>query len=253
MASLRLPGGAFRFRPWSTLLTVLALPLLLALGNWQLDRAERRHQALLGLEAAASAAPLPLGALGEGEATEHRLLRLDGWFDASHSVLLSPRRRQERPGAELLQPFFDIPSGRWVLVNRGWLPWAAAQPPPELATPAGRVQISVRIHHAREPDLPLSKPFEAGHPLVLHYLAPTRLWALLERDGVGYRVRQADGPGQLDIRWPATGLSPAQHRLYAVQWFAMAAAIAGLWLFLGLQTGAPPAAAARNPLSECRR
>jgi cytochrome oxidase assembly protein ShyY1 len=51
-----------------------------------------------------------------------------------------------------------------------------------------------------------------------------------------HSVRLAEGsPGALTRYWPVISTAPEKHRAYAVQWFAMAAVLLGLFLYTSLR------------------
>jgi len=60
------------------------------------------------------------------------------------------------------------------------------------------------------------------------------LWQQLGRGGLAYEVRLEPGPASFQVSWPVIAMSPDKHTGYAVQWFALAAALLGLFIFLGL-------------------
>src|SRR5690606_28328804 len=96
------------------------LPTLVWLGFWQLSRADEKHQLLSTFEARREAAPVDVAALETFADPAYRRVHIEGMFDAGHSLLLDSRTRNGQVGIELLQPFHDQASDRWVLVNRGW-------------------------------------------------------------------------------------------------------------------------------------
>lgn len=109
------------FRPGlvPTLVVLALLPVLIGLGLWQLGRADEKR-ALLNVYAEREVeAPVPAGQLLEQADPAYRRVHLRGHFDGAHSLLLDSRMRDGHAGVELLQPFFDAPSGQWWLVNRG--------------------------------------------------------------------------------------------------------------------------------------
>lgn len=249
------PLASRRFRPGlpATLLLVLGLPLFVWLGIWQLDRAGQRTAQLTQQQALAQAPAVAVDELGVAPA-EHQRVRLDGRFDAAHSFILDNRSRDGQVGAELLQPFFDIPSGRWLLVNRGWQPWPDRQLPLALDTPRERLQLTARVAHPPAQPFPSAQPRDEGWPKRLQRVEMAALWALLERDGVGYPLRLEPGPAALRVDWPTSGMSTGRHLGYAFQWFALAAAVLGLWLFVGLKpAGAAPARPPSRPASDPER
>lgn len=74
-----------------------------------------------------------------------------------------------------------------------------------------------------------------GWPRLINHVAPGELWALLERQGVDRELRLEPGPAAYRADWPVTSMSPQQHLGYAVQWFALAAALLALFIYFGVQ------------------
>src|SRR5690606_25428630 len=120
------------FRPgWlPSLCVVLMLPLLVGLGCWQLSRAEEKRILLASQEARRHAPPMRLDALNPANPPAFQRAHLHGRVEPAHSVLLDRRVHQGQVGGELLQPILHQTSERWVLVNRGWLPWPDRRVPP---------------------------------------------------------------------------------------------------------------------------
>ena len=76
-------------------------------------------------------------------------------------------------------------------------------------------------------------PAGAPWPRLVTAIEPDKLWADLGRNGFAYELRQQSGPGAYRTDWPVVAMGPEKHLGYAVQWFAMAAALLGLFLYLG--------------------
>ncbi|MEO4047984.1 SURF1 family protein [Pseudomonas sp. CAU 1711] len=225
------------FRPgWLPSIAVaLLLPLLLGLGLWQLARAEEKRALLEGFAAREQAAPMSVTELERHADLAHLRIRLSGQFDERHSLLLDNRQRDGRVGVELLQPFYDQASGLWLLVNRGWLPWPDRRTPPQFTTPEQPLELVARVH------VPLGEAFQLGAdpaggdwPRLITAVQPERLWRQLGRGGMAYEVRLEPGPAAYRAEWPVVAMGPEKHNGYAVQWFALAAALLGLYLYLGI-------------------
>lgn len=227
-----------RFHPGRlpSLLVLALLPLLLGLGFWQLQRAEDKRL-LLTEQAARSQAPvLELRELDAAGDPAFRRVRLVGAFDAAHSLLLDNRQRGGRVGVELLQPFLDRPSGRWVLVNRGWLPWPQRSTPPTFDTPDGELQLQARVYR------PAGRAFllgdgapGAGWPRLVNTVDVAALWTELGRAGLGEELRLEPGPASYLGDWSVVAMGPEKHLGYAVQWFALAATLLGMYLWFGVK------------------
>ncbi|MFC3608091.1 SURF1 family protein [Stutzerimonas tarimensis] len=248
------PLAPLRFRPGlpASLLLLLGLPLFVWLGLWQLDRAEQRSARQSLLEQQATAPAQPLASLQEPFEARQRV-RLDGRFDADHSFILDNRSRDGQVGAELLQPFFDIPSGRWVLLNRGWQAWPDRHLPLPMDTPRERLRLTAWVAHPQAQPFRLPPPSSGEWPLRLQHIEMEAVWALLERDGVGYELRLEAGPAAYRVDWPGSAMTVGRHLGYAFQWFALAAAVLGLWLYVGLRpAGSEPPRPPPRPASEPR-
>lgn len=226
-----------RFRPgWLPSLAVLLLfPGLLWLGFWQLSRADEKEQLTALFESRREALPLSVAQLREEPDVAYRRVHLQGHFDAGHSLLLDNRTRAGQAGIELLQPFFDEPSGQWLLVNRGWQAWPDRRQPPQFSTPERSVSLYGWVY------LPLGEPFQlhggplqARWPWLVGHVDVPRTWALLERRGLPYEVRLEPGPAALQADWPVVSMPAAKHLGYALQWFALAGALLCLFVYLGI-------------------
>ncbi|MFJ4345074.1 SURF1 family protein [Pseudomonas sp. NPDC089401] len=224
------------FRPgWIPTLVVLALlPGLIALGCWQLGRADEKR-ALLATYAEREVEPaLATSQLPQTEDAAYRRVHLYGRFDAEHSLLLDNRLRDGQAGVELLQPFHDQPSGLWLLVNRGWLPWPDRRVPVQFNTPDRALALDATVYVA--PGTPFQlHPDPAGGqwPHLLTAVDPATLWQQLGREGFAHELRLEPGPASYRLGWPIVALGPEKHLGYAVQWFALATALVLLYLYFG--------------------
>jgi cytochrome oxidase assembly protein ShyY1 len=77
-------------------------------------------------------------------------------------------------------------------------------------------------------------PVSSTWPQTVTAVEPAKLWKTLERDGFAYELRAEPGPASYQADWPVVAMGPEKHLGYAVQWFAMATALFGLYIYLGL-------------------
>lgn len=225
------------FRPgWlPSLLVILLVPGLCSLGVWQLQRADEKRSMLASFEARRQAEPITLDELERSREPAYRRVRLQGHFDADHSLLLDNRIRDGRAGVELLQPFLDQASGKWVLVNRGWLPWPDRRETPQFTTPDGLMRLTAWAYVTPEGGLQLQPAvIRDGWPRLIGKVESAGLWQQLERVGLPLEMRLEPGPASYRVDWPIVAMSPDKHLGYAVQWFALGAALIGLFIYFGL-------------------
>lgn len=227
--------SAFRPGLLPSVLALLLFPCLIALGFWQLARAEEKRELLAAHQARQIAAPISLSELERYSNPAYVRVQLQGYFDARHSLLLDNRTRDGKVGVEVLQPFYDQNSGLWLLLNRGWLPWPDRRIAPTFATPDTPLRLQASVY------VPLGEAFQlqtappaTGWPRVISEVKPDALWQQLGRGGLSYELRLEPGPASFLSDWPVVAMRPDKHLGYAVQWFALAAALLGLFIYLGL-------------------
>ena len=214
--------------------------LLCGLGFWQLDRAAGKEEREIAFKAA-SATVLNETSL-ESELREFARVDLEGRYDPSHQFLQDNRTHQGRPGYYVLTPF-RIASRRAVLVNRGWVPAGPDRATlPEIAAPADALRLRGTVRLPREDLYVLGDTGHAasGWPRVVQRVEIDAM----ERS-LGYPlaawlvVLDPDVPHGYVREWKAApGLSPARHRGYAFQWFALATALFAIWVAVNLKRSA---------------
>lgn len=216
-------------------LVVLFLPLTVALGFWQLDRAAYKQQLVNDYRLRAEAPPRPLLQVDlESDNGDHDYRRVEarGVFDNQRTLLLDGRIREGRPGYEVVVPF-RLADGRWLLVNRGWIAGSLNRAELPVVPPVtGEVVVTGYLYR------PPGEPFTLGDeiwletwPQVLQNLDPAWLSEQLSLPLPDYRLRLAPGIGALEADWDVVSVQPDKHTAYAVQWFAMALALAVLAVF----------------------
>lgn len=201
------------------------LPITLGLGFWQLQRADQKRELLATYESRRQSAPIPVTSVDQG--SEHLYVRVevDGVPDTGHQFLLDNRMRNGRPGFEVLTPV-ALADGTWVLVNRGWIAAGATRAQlPDIPPLAERVHWVGYLYQVPGKPLILGGDEAAGWPQVVEQIDRAQLERRLGHPLFTDVVRLEHSPG-LDTTWAMVNLPPEQHIGYAVQWFAMAAALA---------------------------
>lgn len=231
----------------TTLFVFLLFPGLVALGFWQLERADEkralsvRHTERLDM-VALSGADLFRELGGHGEAVvdpldfADRRVVLTGKLRADDYVLLDNRVKGGRFGYEVVV-FIATSEGR-IPVNLGWIPGDSARrsiPDPHLK--AGSYTLSGRLYVPQKaPYLLAVQATPSTLPAVVQaYEAPLfgpGLSGILGAAVLPAMVRiAADDPLARIADWPLVNQSPEKHTGYAVQWFTMAAALMLAFIF----------------------
>src|SRR3712207_467178 len=149
--------------------TVAAAVVMVLLGNWQMDRYRERSAVNDRIDAAESAAPVPLtsvltaptapGTAGPspGRAKAWTKVTMTGRYDPAHEIQARGRTVDRAVGFEIVTPLV-LADGTAVLVDRGWIPPApggAVAAPSVPPAPAGTVTVVGRIHLSESRPAPL--------------------------------------------------------------------------------------------------
>jgi surfeit locus 1 family protein len=225
-----------RFRPGlrMTVLVVCLIPLTVRLGFWQIDRAAEKR----AIEEArlASFGALPAGEERLADAPPFARVRLEGVYDGAHQFLVDNHTRHGAPGYVVVTPF-DTVGGRRLLVNRGWV--AAPESRSELpAAPApdGRLRIIGVLWSASSATTDTSV-WDDGWPKRVGQFDGKRMSAEIGGTIPDEFRLDEDQPGSLEPIVLGEEMSATRHMGYAVQWFAMAIALAIAYVVLGIRRG----------------
>jgi surfeit locus 1 family protein len=235
--------GAWRMSLRVTVIAVLAIALAVSLGRWQTRRADSNialQERLLNAQSGI-AQPMDVAAPDPATLIWHRVAISGTWMPAD-VVYLDNRPEGDRVGFYVIMPI-KLASGAIVLVNRGWLPRDAHDRTliPRYDTPDGTVDVTgvAMPDEARFLDLGSVTPklgavwenFSYDNFHAASGLSPVRI--VVRQDN-----RTLDG---LSREWPDRGAilqgEIDRHHGYVFQWYAMAAAIAGLLVYWGIKRG----------------
>lgn len=147
---------SFRPLPVLSVLTLLALAVLIALGVWQLQRRAEKHELLDRIASRESMAPAPVEMLlATGDYAAYRPATAHGTFDHARETYVFAPRTDKGPtllGYKVITPF-HLDSGGVILVDRGWTP--ADRKAPTTRTKgqaAGEVQIAGSLRPTAKPN-----------------------------------------------------------------------------------------------------
>ena len=232
-----------RFRPGlaPTLATAALLPALLALGAWQLQRADEKRL-LQGEYDARTHGPAVRIEPRVQRAEDLRFYRVTarGRYETPHQLFIDNRVHQGRVGFHVVTPLKVEDSEVRVLVNRGWVPLGAERAHlPLAAAPAGAQEI------AGVATVPSEQPFRLGPEAPLRDDGQT-VWQHMDLGHFAGNVRYPVQPvvilldprsraGGFTRDWTRLDAGIAVHQGYAFQWFMLAATLLALYLFFGFR------------------
>ncbi|EGG28818.1 Cytochrome oxidase biogenesis protein Surf1, facilitates heme A insertion [Aequoribacter fuscus] len=231
-----MPRLRFDFEWRLTLFVVVALPIFLALGFWQLGRADEKRTLAANAavkDAAPALAPEELTGLDTDDLSG-RKIRVSGSY-LPRVFLLDNQIKSGRFGNDVVQ-LFRAENNQVYFVNRGWVPAdPARQRPtqipqrPTVTAIEGRIYVPPGKPYLLEPDT-----LDASSPLVTIQSVDIESLSTLVIGGsevFPHLVRLlSDDPTAFDASWPVVNISDAKHLGYAIQWFSMAFVLALLFI-----------------------
>lgn len=230
-------GGGYKFTVLPAVLYVFFVTLFVALGYWQLERAEAKKRWLEQQQQAPAQDMLELASLvGDNSSNYyHRTIKLTGVYDAKHQFLLDNQIVDGKAGYFVMTPFKIARSEQAVLVNRGWVPLNKDR----------RVLPDLSIATAKQSVLGGVNQFPQVGILLAGATVPTAQWpsvvqvidAQVLAAKLGYNLL----PVQIELspdsnegyhrQWRGINrMSPAKHRAYAVQWVLLAIVLSVLFI-----------------------
>jgi len=208
--------------------------LTLALGRWQLSRADQKEAYQASIEAQGRLPSLDaqtLMAPGDLKTLVHRKVIVRGHWLAEHTVYLDNRQMNDKVGQFVLTPFQLEGSEAVLLVQRGWVArnfLDRAQVTPVI-TPTGTVELQGRIVP------PPSKLYELGQAEKTVLRQNIDLVAFSAEVGqplLAVSVQQSGVASEGLLReWPQVASGVEKHYGYAFQWFALSALISILYVW----------------------
>ena len=228
----------FRPLPILTIVCTVMFAALISLGVWQLQRLHWKLGLIAEVNHSLALPPVSLDkALAMGAAAQYHRVLLDGWFLNDKESYVYASGPEGAPVYHVLTPF-ETREGKVLMVDRGIVPT-------ELVDPAkrarGQIGERVMIGVWRFPDKPgLFTP----QPDTAHRIWYSRDVAAMAAAAhvkltapVLVEAGAAPNPGG----WPKGGQTQVtfrnEHLQYAITWFALAAALLGVYLAYHISKG----------------
>ncbi len=219
--------GAYEFRPrrWTSVAAVAGIALTLALGQWQIGRAQYKQDLQQRFDAQGQEPAVRISEdLMERDGIIFRRVEVRGEFEPQHMVFVDNRIYQHRPGLHVATPLRIAGSQRYVLVNRGWVPANRDRSLPQVSTPAGEQLVQGVAVAYSERYLELSTQVAEGR--IRQNLVFDRYRQETGLDLQPFVIQQDSAADDGLVRvWSRPDLGRNTHLAYAFQWYAMSLAI----------------------------
>ena len=233
---------------WPTVIALPAFVALLALGTWQVDRAAWKRE-LIAERTTAIAGPVT-ALPRDREALDKlgfRRVSVSGEFLHDKELLLANRHlylavqlQMSRAGYHVLTPFRMADGGGLILVNRGWIPLARQDPSSRLA---GQIDGPTTVEgFTRRP--------ASASMFAPHNDRATGTWYWVDLAAMGdalgltllpivIEAGEAANPGGLPLGGQTRVDLPDNHLPYAFVWYALAVALAVIYVLYHRRRPAP--------------
>lgn len=230
--------GSYTFSPKlvPTVVTLLLLYLLYSLGQWQLSRAQFKESLKQQIDSRRDLKPVELGLLPHGEQEKQFVpVKITGAFLEGKSFLLDNRVVDQVAGYNVITAFRTL-AGQWLLVNRGWIPRTKYRTDlPVFETPSGQVNLTgfVRTPHKKVFMLGEQNYDLRRWPVIIQSINIEELSGVLNESLLPFIVMLDEkSAAGFNRHWPAFRLDSDKHIGYAVQWFALFAALVGIFFIV---------------------
>ncbi|MBT3813032.1 MAG: SURF1 family protein [Gammaproteobacteria bacterium] len=223
---------------------VAMFTLLIRLGFWQLSRAEEKRELVANQTARMQQELQPIAELlAANNDLRYRHVILEGHYDVEHQILLDNQIYNSKVGYFVLTPFIFRDENKTILVNRGWVLMDKDRSKlPDIAfiPPAGEIAITGVLNSFPQVGLLLKGADEpgAGWPTVVQIINKQKMTDKLQQPLLDFQLQlSAKQPYGYVRAWQVhTRMPPEKHTAYAFQWFALAATLTLLILWISCKT-----------------
>ncbi len=230
-----------------TLLSLLGLTILLALGTWQMARKAEKEELIDKIEARRTGEPVSLErAIQSGDVASADFQRVEvagTWIAGKERFYYAPQPRLG-PGYDIYQPL-QYASTKVVWVNRGYIPERARSKPNLWRAADGEVTIAGTARLPATPGTFTPKNDVKGNIWYWRDLAGMQTSAFAGSEGLEAapvfvvaeperRISDVDKANALDGPLPKRGVSELvvlnRHLEYALTWYGLALTLVGVYV-----------------------
>ena len=233
----------YRFQPKliPTLATLLLLPLLINLGMWQANKADKKQAMQDIYEQRGKSALVQIGT----EPLNLENIRFSkvvarGRYEPSHQILLDNQISNGQAGYHVITPLHISGSTMRILVNRGWVPMGADRRQfPVIDTPQAEVEVTGNAHDPSGKYLELASPDDTQKNWQI-------VWQNLDlkryKNAVPFSIHpviilldSTSTAGGYVRDWPKPDYRIDVNRGYAIQWYLMSIALVIIYIVTNIK------------------
>lgn len=122
MIELRIGGGLLTLRLWPTIIAAGMFVTLLGLGTWQVQRLQWKTELLATIEARSQEEPIDVSEIKDINQVDYRPAQASGLFQYDREFYLHAISLEGEGGYHVLTPL-QLENGKYLLVDRGWVPF----------------------------------------------------------------------------------------------------------------------------------
>lgn len=204
---------------------LLFVALFCLLGIWQLYRYHDKQGLLKIYEERLHELPKPFEFLsGNIKDFQFQPVVVQGEWMNTFSMFIQ-HLHEGQPGLEVITPLRIVGSQKWLLIDRGWIPWAQNKSLPSWAPVSGKLQLLGYIKLVDEHSFILGKNImdASVKPWVMQKIDINELHRLTKHDFYPFILRLDPSESYGFVRdWVISITPPERHFMYAIQWFALA-------------------------------
>jgi surfeit locus 1 family protein len=233
--TLHVSGGLFVFRLVPTVTALIMLVVLVGLGSWQVERLHWKQNLIATIADRMRQPPVDVEAFSANpEEADYRPASAQGEFDHDHIFYLAAISLTGEGGYHLLTPL-RLANGRYLLVDRGWIPYDHKNHPEGFARPKGPVALTGIL---RLPRHALMQPANRPASNDWYWIDLTQMAVLADIPGfLPYilSVNAAPDSAALPIGGQTRLELPNNHLQYVLTWYGLAMALTIIYMVYSFQ------------------
>jgi surfeit locus 1 family protein len=230
-----------KFKRTPLLAYLCLLPVLLALGVWQLNRAEEKRS-LLNLQKqqeTSESLVLTADSPDSVDTLLYKTVKATGHYDRAHQILLDNQVYQGKAGYFVLTPFLLAHGNKAILINRGWVNLGKSRSLlPDVSVPENEITLSGRINRFPRIGLKIADAETTinNWPAVVQPVDIMLISKQLTYPLFSFQVEldTAEPNGFIRHWHQSITMTPEKHVGYAVQWFLLALTLTVLFIKYGI-------------------